>query len=78
MNKKDLQSFEKKTLVAKINCYFSDQSKKLNQVTLIQIVSKKYRVTHELQLHVFNKGVGIYNSKKRCCMNVKKKFGRIS
>ena len=39
----------RKTLVAKINCYFSDQSKKLNQVTMIQIVSKKHGVTHELQ-----------------------------
>ena len=47
MNKKELQ--KRKTLVAKTNCYFSDQSKKLNQITMIQIVSKKHWVTHELQ-----------------------------
>ena len=67
MNKRELQSSEKKTLVAKINCYFSDQSKKLNRVTLIQIVLKKHRVTHESQgtdMSSTNKGAGTYNSKK--------------
>ena len=64
-------------LVAKINCYFSNQSKKLNQVTRIQIVLKKYWVTHELQgtyLSSTNKNLLVtYNSKKWCWMNEKKK-----
>ena len=42
---------------------------------MIQIVSKKHRVTHELQgtdMSSTNKGDGIYNLKKGCRMNRKK------
>ena len=42
---------------------------------MIQIISKKYYVTHELQgtdMSSTTKGAGTYNSKKGCCMNEKK------
>ena len=42
---------------------------------MIQIVSKKHWVTHELQgtdMSSTNKGAGTYKSKKGCCMNGKK------
>ena len=41
---------------------------------MMQIVSKKHYVTHELQrtdMSSTNKGAGTYNSKKACCMNGK-------
>ena len=44
---------------------------------MIQIVSKKHWVTHELKgtdMSSTNKGAGTYNSKKECCMNRKKKI----
>ena len=55
----------------------SDKSKKLNQVTMTQIVSKKHWVTDELQgtdMSSTNKGAGTYNSKKGCYMNGKIKI----
>ena len=42
---------------------------------MIQIVSKKHRVAHELQgtdMSSTNKSVGTYNSKKGRCINGKK------
>ena len=40
---------------------------------MIQIVSKKHWVTHELQgTSIFNKDDGTYNPKKDSCMNGKK------
>ena len=72
---KGVTKFWRKTLVAKIDWYFSDQSKKLNQVTMIQTVSKKLWVTHELQgtdMSSTNKGACTSNSKKGCCINGKK------
>ena len=39
----------------------------MNQVTMIQFVSKKHRVTHELQgtdMSLTIKGAGTYNSKR--------------
>ena len=47
---------------------------------MIQIVSKKHWVTHELQgtdMSLMNKGAGTYNTKKGCCMKIKR-FGRVS
>ena len=69
--------FWRKTLVAKINCYNSNQSKKLNQVTMIQIVSKKYWVTHELQgtdMSSMNKRASTYNSIKGVLYEKEKKI----
>ena len=42
---------------------------------MIQIVSKKHWVTHDVQgtdMSSTNKDTGTYNSKKRCCMNGQK------
>ena len=44
---------------------------------MIQIVSKKHWVTHELQgtdMSSTKKGAGTYNSKKGYCMNGKKEW----
>ena len=49
---------------------------------MVQIVSKKHCVTHELQrtdMSFTKKGTGTYNSKrKRCCMNGKKNWKSLS
>ena len=48
---------------------------------MIQIVLKKYCVTHELEgtdKSSTNKGAGTYNSKKGCCMNGKKIWNSLS
>ena len=37
---KEVTKFRRKTQVAKINCYFSDRSKKLNQVIMIKLFRK--------------------------------------
>ena len=48
---------------------------------MIQIVSKKHWVSHELQetdVSSTNKGAGTYNSKKGVLCEWKKRFGRVS
>ena len=66
MNKKGLQSFEEKTLVVKINCYFSDQSKKTessNNDTNCFEKNTELLMNYK-DMSSANKGAGTYNSKK--------------
>ena len=42
MNKTELQSFEEKHKLLKLIAILATNKKKLNQVTMIQIVSKKH------------------------------------
>ena len=75
INKKELQSFEEKPELLKLIIILATSKKKLNQVTMIQIVMKKTRSLmnyKELVCLQQTKALVITTKKKWCCMNGKK------
>ena len=69
--------FSRKTLKIKINCYYSDQSKKkLNQVTVIQIVSRKawLLMNYKELINLLRTNPLVLTSQKRSVIWIEKKW----